>query len=614
MKIPRYKNIDINISSGRSLTTGLGSSQGIVEIGQTAMNAVTKFANAKNTYDAKVRRLEINTNVSLSNAQFGGSNQMYVDSLSSRDDYLTPDNWLNEYETNFKKQELDYKKQLDEQTFKEFMPTFYENYFTTKSAIVNKIANQKVINAQIALDGENDLFKSKVENATSLSAIKSAYTQHKDLTLKKGVTTELYNSEVYQELVNNTKDYTNNKYIMFQVMQGAKTISPAGDAVIDYEQIYKNLRNNAFEIKDIDGNVLSPDDDLRKALIKDHKTKHDNQIAVFNNQKEKKDDDTMLKFTNILVGMEAGNKDDIEASKTFLNDVQASDLDADEKKSLLSSYNTTITNLSSGKASYDSPQGLQMKALLTNLVLSGAIDTHKERMIITGMIDKGYIKPEYGTTLFDKSIELSKSKNSYKKELIKSATRMLLKEVGANTKGEQISNVLSITDPSERNAALLGLLGSDALTQEAYNAVNNMNELIAEGERNGFSYENMLTNPRSPNYILNDVVNVYKSRIDDASFKALEGQINGMRNTMSTSMQGDVEKFKTYYIMPSEYFTSKIPSLNNIQVPARNENETISSYIQRVQGLIKTNNSLPSVITGDTNETLDVSDLFVTDE
>ena len=76
-------------------------------------------------------------------------------------------------------------------------------------------------------------------------------------------------------------------------------------------------------------------------------------------------------------------------------------------------------------------------------------------------------------------------------------------------------------------------------------AVNNMNELIAEGERNGFSYENMLTNPRSPNYILNDVVNVYKSRIDDASFKALEGQINGMRNTMSTSMQGDVEKFKT---------------------------------------------------------------------
>ena len=106
MKIPRYSGTDVNISSGRSLTTGIGTSQGIVQIGQTAMNAVTKFANAKNSYDAKMRRLEINTNVSLSNAQFGGNNQLYVDGLKSRDDYLTPDNWLNDYEADFKKQDL----------------------------------------------------------------------------------------------------------------------------------------------------------------------------------------------------------------------------------------------------------------------------------------------------------------------------------------------------------------------------------------------------------------------------------------------------------------------------------------------------------------------------
>ena len=190
----------------------------------------------------------------------------------------------------------------------------------------------------------------------------------------------------------------------------------------------------------------------------------------------------------------------------------------------------------------------------------------------------------------------------------------MLKEVGANTKGDQVSNVLSITNPDERNAALLGLLGSDALTQEAYNAVNNMNELIAQGERTGYSYENMLTNPRSPNYILQDVIDVYKSKIKDASFKDLEGRIDGMRNTMKQTMGGEVEAFKTYYIMQSEYFTNKIPAMANIEVPPRNENETISAYINRVQGLIKENNSLPSVITGDAIETLDVSDLFVTDE
>ena len=47
MKIPRYKDTDVNISSGRSLTTGIGSSQGLVEFGKTALNAVTQYANAK---------------------------------------------------------------------------------------------------------------------------------------------------------------------------------------------------------------------------------------------------------------------------------------------------------------------------------------------------------------------------------------------------------------------------------------------------------------------------------------------------------------------------------------------------------------------------------------
>ena len=48
MKIPRYSNTDVNISSGRSLTTGIGTSQGLVEIGKTALNAVTQYENAKN--------------------------------------------------------------------------------------------------------------------------------------------------------------------------------------------------------------------------------------------------------------------------------------------------------------------------------------------------------------------------------------------------------------------------------------------------------------------------------------------------------------------------------------------------------------------------------------
>ena len=105
MKIPRYEGTNVNISSGRSLTTGVGSSQGIVELGKTAINAVTNYGNAKNNLDAKLRRLEINTNVQLSGSMLAGESQGFFDSLDSRTDYLTPDNWLQEYETNFKKSE-----------------------------------------------------------------------------------------------------------------------------------------------------------------------------------------------------------------------------------------------------------------------------------------------------------------------------------------------------------------------------------------------------------------------------------------------------------------------------------------------------------------------------
>ena len=93
------------------------------------------------------------------------------------------------------------------------------------------------------------------------------------------------------------------------------------------------------------------------------------------------------------------------------------------------------------------------------------------------MIGKGYIKPEYGTKLHKLSIEFTKDKNAYKKDLVKSATRLLLKEVGVNTKGDQIANVLSITNPEERTSALLGLIGwfcnvttaSDSVNSALYN-------------------------------------------------------------------------------------------------------------------------------------------------
>ena len=608
MKIPRYSGTDVNISSGRSLTTGIGTSQGIVQIGQTAMNAVTKFANAKNSYDAKMRRLEINTNVSLSNAQFGGNNQLYVDGLKSRDDYLTPDNWLNDYEADFKKQELNYKKQLDEQTFKEFMPTFYESYFATKSAIVNKIADQKVINAQIALDGENQLFQSKIETATNLPAIKSAYTQHKDLTLKKNLTTELFNSDTYKTLVEDSKNFANSKYIEFQLFNGSKIVTPNGDTEIDYNDAYEKARNKDFSIVDIDGNALTPDDDKRKDIVKALKTLASDQDAIIKSQKEEKDKDTREEFTDTILGIMAGDKTAQTKSKTFYSDLANSSLDPKDKLTLRNAYETSIKNLSAGTNSYDSPQGLAAKSIMTTLVYSGVIDTKKEETIILDMMGKGLIKPEYATKLITDARKQTKDKNSYKKTLVKNATRMLLKELGVEDKGAVLDQLENVA-PENVISVLQSMMSTDNLSVEAYNAMNNLNELIAEGERKGFSFENMLANPRSENYLLNDVINVYKEPINKLKINNLKTKIDIL------SKKVDGKEFRTHYIVPSTYFNNKTPRGGNVVVPPRLENEDIQTYILRLQkeGIVK-DSSMPSTMTGVYLNDDDYGNIFITND
>ena len=70
----------------------------------------------------------------------------------------------------FKKSEKNFKTQLDEQTFKEFQPTLYQNYFETKSKIVNglnrlprPLVNSQVL-SQIKIYFSTDLFPIFINN------------------------------------------------------------------------------------------------------------------------------------------------------------------------------------------------------------------------------------------------------------------------------------------------------------------------------------------------------------------------------------------------------------------------------------------------------------------
>lgn len=610
MKIPRYNSGDITISSGRSLTAGTSGSQGLVDIGKTAMNAVSDYGARKNAFDAKIRRLEIETNKSLANSTFYGSNQGYIDNLNNRDDYLTPDNWLLDYEKNFTKQETQFKNSLDEQTWNEYKPLFYQSYFETKSKINQKITDQKLVNAKIALDESSDKYKTKIDKSTSLKEIKGHYDFYNQTSLKTNVTTGLFNDETYQKLLDETKIFTDNKYMMFQVLEGAKIQSPAGYVEIDQAVVLQRLKDTNFKMTDIDGNELTPDDEKRKELIKQAKTDFDNQQATFNKQREINDQGQKSNFTDEIIAIEAGKTEAVKNSKTFLNRLEQSNLSPDVKISLKNSFNTAIKNMTAGTATYNSPQGVQAKAIVTSLVYSGAMDTEPERQIILDLMGQGLLKPEDAGSLYNKSIELTKGRNEYKKTLLDRAVKVVLKEVGAGDKAQLISQISNLPS-TERMAFLTQALSTDDLSIEAFNAVNNLFQIVAEGERKGFAYENMLANQRSPNYVIKDIIDTYKSPIQEAKFKELQSKINGIKNVYDITGQ---KAFDNYYILPAEYFTGKTASQANLVIPQRKEGEDVLTFLKRAKKEMKQDVNLPSVYTGINVETIDISDIFITPE
>lgn len=604
MKIPRYRGGDgTAISSGRSLTTGTQTGGAVAELGQTAMTKVSQYANAKNNLDAKIRRLDINTNKDLSTAMMYGKTSDFQNSLQNRPDFLTPDNWLIDYDKNAAGWEKEFKAGLDEQTWKEYQPLYYQKFFEARNEVIKSINNQKLKNAGHAFNEANTAYKSSVEQSTSLSQIEAQYELYTELHLKKNVETNLFDQKTFNEVKEKTKNWTNVKYGMLQATKDLIIKSPNGSQEIDWNNVASRLKNKDFKMVDIEGKELTVDDDLRKELIKQAQEQYTSQNSLHTKQKEEKDKTTKTDFVNKIIGLETGSKEGQENAKNFMSDLENSDLEPSTKLSMRTAYNAALNNMKNGKNSWNSVEGNQALAMTTYLIGSGAMDTEVERDIIWDLMAKGLLEPKTAMSLYNDSIKLTKSRNAYKKDITTKATSMLMKEIGADEGVLGMLNNLQSLPPAERTSALLGALESGKMTQEAYNAMNNMYRLLAEGERKGFSYENMLVNRRHQNYILGDLIETYKSTISNERLNELKTKIKGVVGPTATD--------QSFYIMPTEYFIGKTPSNANLVMPPRNEGEDVITYLKRAKKLIKRTDGLPSVITGENVETLDISDLFI---
>ena len=607
MKLPRYKSDNSSgvVSSNRSLTTGTQTGGAIADIGALALSKVAEYGAMKNNHEAKLRRLDINTNKSLSDSMMFGKTSEFENSLETREDFLTPENWLLDFDKQSKGWEKEFKVGLDEQTWKEYQPLYYQKFFESKNKVVKAVNNQKLKNAGHAFNQAIDTFQKSVENSTSLNEMEAQYELFTEIHLKDNVKTNLFDADKFNEAKDQAKQFTNVKYTMFQATEGLDILSPNGSKEVDWNNVVSRLKNKEFKMLDIDGNELTVDDELRKSLIKDATEKFTTQDSLHTSQKQEKDRNIKMDFTNKIVGLEMGTKEGEENAKTFLNDLKNSNLEPKDKLTLKNAYLTALSNKKSGKATYDSVQGQQTATILTYLVGSGVMDTDEERQAIWDALGVGLIKNEKAMTLLKDSLSLTKDRNAYKKGIMTRATSMLLKEVGA---GEGLGTMLQSLGNTQltieqRQAMLQQIVDSGQLTKEAYEAMNNMFRIVAEGERKGFTYENMLMNNKSSNYIMNDIITAYKEPVTQANLNTLKQKISGI--------QADISIDKNYYIMPSEYFINKTASNANLIMPQKLEGEDIFTYIKRAKKLVKTNDQLPSSITGKTVETLDLSDLNI---
>ena len=310
MKIPRYRSEGgTTIDSGRSLTTGTQTGSAVANLGVTAINKVTEYANRKNSIDAKLRRLDINTNKDLSTAMMYGKTSDFQNSLQNRQDFLTPDNWLLDYDNSAKQWEKEFKSGLDEQTWKEYQPLYYQKFFEARNDVVKAVNNQKLKNAGHAFNEANTAYKSSVEQATSLSQIKAQYELYTELHLKKNVETNLFDQKTFNEVKETTKNWTNVKYGMLQATKDLIIMSPNGSQEVDWNNVTSRLKNKNFKIVDIEGKELTVDDDLRKELIKQAQDEFTNQNSLHTKQKEEKDKTTKTDFVNRIIGLETGTKE-----------------------------------------------------------------------------------------------------------------------------------------------------------------------------------------------------------------------------------------------------------------------------------------------------------------
>ena len=583
MKIPRYDNKGISLQSNRSLTTGTAASNAVANLGKNVFDNVTKLAAQKASHTAKLRQIEIETDKNNALSLLAKNSTEFLDSLNDNDNYLAKPSWAyGEWEKQSKKWESDIKGSLDDVTWKRTEAEYRLMMVEATSKLENEYVNkQLVVNGFKSLETMNSTHMDKVTTATHAKQILGHWEMYKHNI--KAYDKLLLGETGYAENYKNMEAKTNSAYVMYQATEGLITFSPKGEKQINWEAVEARLRNKETKIFDINGKQMNREE--LEPFIKDVDARKTAQLSSHDTERTELARDDDKQFTLEFIDIQNG-KNNPDATATFIERIKNSNMTTSQKESHSKAF---FTWQSKGVKPWETTLGKNSSIMANVLVGHGLIDTETERAFVTNLFAQGLIKPDEYRTLNNLIDENIKKKNQHKKPLFNNALKMISKELG----DPELSSLL-------QNLKSGGTVDFEALlmnaSYETYEALNYFSLVLAEGEKRGFSYTEMLMDKTSKNYIMGDMMEFLKASHDG---KITDTELSQNMQMLFPEISAQELADKPYHVARDLWFRNKSPDIKDLPVPVRKDDESITAYLSRTQKyLLNLNMELPSTLSG----------------
>ena len=598
MKLPRYNSggggAPIQVGNNPS---GGGTGEALASLGKDMMNALTTYGQNKVAQEAKLRDLDIYNKRSAASADVEMKMVKFMSDLQTDNNYGT-------FETRF---QTAFKNAVNDATSLHFKGDEYglskaKNDFNLlkveyyKNVLQKK--NEKTISmAQMNYDNSKTNFQKKVDDAKSPLQVASEFKTWSDKYHTPFANTMYGDGQgaAAKEQYDNALNYANTAYMTQYAKIGAQNVmSPDGKSALNWAEIARNAADPNFKLLDVEGNVLTVDDPLRKGFITLAREKADAQKNFFNNRRAELEREDEEKFTNRLVGIyQTGVPDE-----NFLKDIKDNKfLQPETKRTFINSYKTAT---SSGTTKpWDTQEGISASIAVRTLIAMGVLDSNDEKKVLQSLALRGLIKPEEITTLSTKIDDNIKGKTTERQKMFKQVVQTIVKEIGSQDLAEMLkgNRIKSMS-----NDELLSLITSSKDSDLVLQAIENARLMVEEGEKKGFSLINMMGNRNSKNYIVTPIIEAYKAqKIEDIDAQVRKVMQGGNIDNVPTNFYGSIEGDKfvapsagfgtgnNYRIDAGVYFNKDLrkPSASRFaRIPPMKENESLKDYLDRVGLLI----------------------------